>query len=130
MALHKLLISADAMEQDVWRFAKALHQQGHDFDLFVGLTRGGAQISIYLQEAFSLFAGKAKEYATVQVTRYTAIGKADETVRLGNLDCTLALIRDGSRVLIVDDIFDRGVTLKSTMQALARRIDKRHLHED
>ena len=49
--LKKFFIKADELEKDSWEFSKQLHQAGHQFDWVVGLTRGGVQISIYIQEA-------------------------------------------------------------------------------
>jgi hypothetical protein len=108
----KIFIDSQQMERDCWEFAKKIYGQGHDFDIFTGITRGGAQISIYMQEVFALLSGKKKEFTTIHAQSYTGIGAAGE-VRVENVDSLARRVTPGCRILIVDDIFDRGKTFKA-----------------
>jgi hypoxanthine phosphoribosyltransferase len=115
----KTYISANLLEQDCWAFAKKLYAEGHDFDLFVGVTRGGAQISIYMQEVFSLLTGTDKPYTTVQARSYTGVFEAGE-VDVDGLSTVVTMAKQTPKILVIDDIFDRGKTLlaiKTKLQA-------------
>lgn len=121
----KQYISADRLEKDCWDFAKDLYGKGLDYDLIAGITRGGAQISIYMQEVFSLLSGKPKLFAAIHAQSYTGIGMAG-AVEVENIDSVLSRTFPGARVLVVDDIFDRGRTFKAVYDCLRKSIT----HED
>jgi len=111
----KIFIDARQMEQNCWAFAKQIYKSGHDFDILSGITRGGAQISIYMQEVFALLSGQAKEFTTIHAQSYTGIGQAGEVV-VENLESLKRRMTSGKRLLIVDDIFDRGKTFKAVYE--------------
>lgn len=126
-ANEKIFIDARQMEQDCWAFAKQIYKEGHDFDIISGITRGGAQIAIYMQEVFALLSGQAKGFTTIHAQSYTGIGQAGE-VRVENLDSLKSRMTKGKRLLIVDDIFDRGKTFKAVYQRVLEEIDCETTH--
>ena len=118
----KIFIDARQMEKDCWEFAKQMYASGADFDILSGITRGGAQISIYMQEVFALLSGEAKEFTTIHAQSYTGIGEAGE-VMVENLESLKRRMVKGKRLLIVDDIFDRGKTFKAVYKRVLEEID-------
>lgn len=118
----KIFIDARQMEADCWEFAKQIYRAGHDFDILSGITRGGAQISIYMQEVFALLSGQPKEFTTIHAQSYTGIGQAGEVV-VENLESLKRRMTKGKRLLIVDDIFDRGKTFQAVYDAVLKEID-------
>ena len=118
----KIFIDARQMEKDCWEFAKQMYASGADFDILSGITRGGAQISIYMQEVFALLSGKDKEFTTIHAQSYTGIGEAGE-VMVENLESLKRRMVKGKRLLIVDDIFDRGKTFKAVYDRVLAEID-------
>ncbi len=117
----KLFISAEQLEKDAWQFALQLYKEKIDFDWIVGVTRGGAQISIYIQEALSLLCHKKIKYSIIQAQSYSAIGKAGGVV-LGNIDPLVLQMTDNNKVLVIDDVFDRGRTLAEVKKCLEFRL--------
>lgn len=113
----KIFISATQMETDCWEFSRQLYIDGHDFDIFSGITRGGAQISIYMQEVFAVLSGKDKLFSTIHAQSYTGIGKAGEVI-VENIDSLVRRVKPNDRILIVDDIFDRGKTCKAVVNTV------------
>ncbi|TYT75618.1 phosphoribosyltransferase [Desulfobotulus mexicanus] len=124
----KQYISAGQMEQDCWAFAKDLFRKGLDFDLFVGVTRGGAQVSIYMQEVFMVLTGKAKDYATIQARSYKGFFEAEEEVSVENVDAVIRHVKPGIRILVVDDIFDRGRTFLAVRDAIVAALPYPDVH--
>lgn len=124
--MDKVFISAETMEQDSWKFALDLYKTGKHFDWVVGVTRGGAQISVYVQEALSLLEEKTKSYATIHAYSYTGIGEAKSTVIVRDLEPLLADIKDNETILVIDDVFDRGVTLNAIKEKLEERLADRN----
>lgn len=118
----KCYICATEMEQDCWAFAKDLFLKGLDFDLFVGVTRGGAQVSIYMQEVFSVLTGTKKEYATIQAKSYSGVFEAAGEVVVENVEAVIRRVHPGCRILVVDDIFDRGKTFLAVREAISEKL--------
>jgi len=119
--MEKYFISASDLEKDSWAFARELHEKSLNFDWVVGLTRGGVQISIYIQEALSLLSGEKKSYSTIHAQSYSDIGKA-EGVILGQMDHLINLVKENQSILVIDDVFDRGRTLEAVYENLSLRL--------
>ncbi|WP_158527323.1 phosphoribosyltransferase [Pelagibaculum spongiae] len=124
----KIFIDALQLERDCWQLASNIFKEGHDFDVIAGITRGGAQISIYMQEVFALLSGKPKAFTTIHAQSYTGVFEADEEVRVENLKSLAARMNPDSRLLIVDDIFDRGKTFKAVYEKVINEIDCDEAH--
>ena len=120
----KFFISPEMLENDSWGFAKKMFKKGLDFDLFVGVTRGGAQVSIYIQEVFSVLTNAKKAYATIQAQSYKGVFDSGD-VAVDNISGVLRQVKDKTRILVVDDIFDRGRTLETVKRELLNKIDKK-----
>lgn len=125
--MDKVFISAATMEHDAWAFAVQIHKLDEHFDWVIGITRGGAQIAIYIQEALSLLAEKTKSYATIHAYSYTGIGEAKSEVVVRDLEPLIKEIKHGDSILVIDDVFDRGVTLNAIKQKLDRRLQKKQV---
>ena len=122
-ALKKLFINPARLKEDSWGFAHQLYEAGYDFDLFAGVTRGGAQIGIYMQEVFTLLSGERKYFAAVQVRSYNGIGDGGEVeICTWSLESVVKHLRPGLRILVVDDVFDRGCTFLAVRNAIRERI--------
>lgn len=120
----KVFISADQLEKDSWMFAKSIFETGYDFDVFAGITRGGAQIAIYMQEVFELLTKKKKKFATIHASSYKGLGEASE-VTVGSIDALISVTRNGDKILVVDDIFDRGSTFDAVTETIKKRMPKK-----
>lgn len=121
---HKIFITADQLEKDSWMFARNIHEQGYDFDVFAGITRGGAQIAIYMQEVFEYLTKKKKKFAAIHASSYKGIGESSE-VTVGSIDALISVTRNGDRILVVDDIFDRGSTFDAVTETIKKRITRK-----
>ena len=126
----KCFISARQMEQDCWEFAKDLFRKGFDYDLFVGVTRGGAQVSIYMQEVFMYLSGKKKLYATIQASSYKGVFEAANEVVVENVEAVARISKPGMKILVVDDIFDRGKTFEAIRDAMLSKMPYPDVHVD
>ncbi|MHC4874587.1 MAG: phosphoribosyltransferase [Planctomycetota bacterium] len=120
--IEKVFITATQLEKDSWEFAADIYDRSGSFDLVIGITRGGAQISIYLHEVFCTISEKEPDYRIIEAASYKGINSAGE-VSLGNIELLNDCIKDGDRILLVDDIFDRGLTLKVTKEAILETVE-------
>ena len=118
MAIDKIIISAEEMRQESWRLAARIREREAPFDLVVGLARGGVPIALYIQEFFlAAHPGHPTAYATLRCQSYTGIGAAGK-VSVGSLAEVWQELGGGSRILVVDDVFDRGSTMAAVVTSL------------
>lgn len=114
--MKKQFITAEQLQQDCWQFASHLGPKG-PFDAILGITRGGAQIAIYIQEVLNLYEQKTIPFAMIHARSYVEPGKAgDVWVDLPRF--LMEKIKQTQSVLIVDDIFDRGKTLEAVLKQI------------
>jgi len=124
--MEKNFITADMMEKDSWGFALDLYRRGLNFDWIMGVTRGGAQISVYIQEALLLLTKREISYATVHTCSYDGIGSAG-SVKVRDMGAVLSEIAPNSSILIVDDVFDRGLTLQVVKDSLCEKLAEKDI---
>ena len=55
--------------------------------------------------------------------RYTGIDQANEAVKVYNLNYLTKNLKHGSKVLLVDDVFDTGHTIKAFVEKIRSKID-------
>ncbi len=116
----KLFIRADDQVRDSFSLARMIFDSGFVPDVLVVLWRGGTPIGIVIHE-FLLYKGIKTYHTAIKAESYTGIGTRGEPV-LEHFDRLLEHITPQSRVLVVDDIFDSGCTMKKVAQELAPRV--------
>lgn len=121
MAIEKVMVSAEQERQDCWAMAADICKNEEPFDLVVGITRGGGPIAFYLQEFFSAYWKNNVSYATLRTRSYDDIASAGK-VEVGSLHEVKEELGEGKRVLIADDIFDRGMTIVAVVEELRKQL--------
>lgn len=114
----KTFLTADGYLKDVWRLAAAVRRSGWRPDIMIALWRGGAPVGVAVHEFFKV-SGWQVRHIPLKCTSYTAIGENAGEVEFTHGDLIFGMLREGDRVLVVDDVFDTG----KTMAAVKRRID-------
>lgn len=117
----KIYISADKERADCWRMAAAICRAEKPVDLVIGVTRGGGPIGFYLQEFFCAYWKKKVGYANLRTRSYEGIGKAGG-VQVGSLEEVKQELGSGCRIVVADDIFDRGRTVEAVLEELKKQI--------
>ena len=104
----KTYISADQQLRDSFRMARAIYDSGWHPDFLVGLWRGGTPIAIAIHEYF-VFRGHKLLHMPVKCSSYTG-NKQSHELQIDFPENFMDNIHEGSKVLIVDDTFDSGLT--------------------
>lgn len=123
----KRFLSADELLRDSFRLAVQVLESGYRPHLVIGLWRGGAPVAIAVHEALDYF-GVAAAHVPLYTSLYTGIGQRREAVQIGGLDEIAARDLRNKRILVVDDVFDTGLTLQRVLESLDTRIGGRN-HE-
>ena len=106
----KRYISGDEMLLDSFRLARLILNSGWDPELLVVLWRGGAPVGLAVHEFF-VYRGMRKAHLPVKCSSYAGLQQT-QLPRISLSPEQLELFRPGRRVLIIDDIFDTGLTAK------------------
>jgi hypoxanthine phosphoribosyltransferase len=126
-------IGADDLLRDSFQLAATIHDAGFQPDFLVGLWRGGSAVGIAVQEGLEFFGNKTDHIAIR--TSYTGahrysemVSKADE-IRVHGLQYLLENLCSHHAMLIVDDVYSTGSSVKAVIDQLARKT-RRNLPQD
>lgn len=113
----KVYISANSYLSDTWRLAAAIRKSGWRPDVLIALWRGGTPVGVAVHEFFKT-TGWDVEHFPLKCGSYTAIGENDGEVKFSFADDAFGSLKVGSRVLVVDDVFDSGKTAVAIREKL------------
>ena len=119
--MKKRYITANELLQDAFRLGLEVLQSGFRPDLIVGVWRGGTPVAIAVQEIFQV-CGIETEHMAIRTASYRGIAERERTVQVMGMDCLLQLTQPRHRVLLVDDVFDTGLSLRAIIQSLQSRV--------
>jgi len=123
--MNKRFIRADDLLRDSFRLAANIHAAGFEPDFLVGLWRGGSAVGIAVQEGLEYF-GTPTDHIAIRTSysgahRYSEmVSKADE-IRVHGLQYLLETLCSHHSMLIVDDVYSTGSSVKAVIDQLARK---------
>lgn len=118
--IDKHYITAQALLEDSFRLALMVLTSGFRPSFIVGVWRGGTPVGIAVQELFDAF-GIATDHIAIRTSSYTGIGERSKQVRVHGLGYVVRNIDADSPLLLVDDVFDTGLSLQATIASLRER---------
>jgi len=113
---NKLYVDAQSMLLDSYRLGKKIFTSGFRPDFLIGIWRGGTPVGIAVQE-YLLFKGINPYHTAIRTQSYTDIGQQGG-IAVSGLEHVLTTINsraEPSRILLVDDVFDTGRTMKKVL---------------
>ncbi len=112
----KEFIRADDLVRESFALAKRIYDSGFIPDVLLVLWRGGTPVGIVFHE-FLLYKGIDTYHTALKAVSYTGIGTRIEPV-IENIDSLMKNLTPESKVLVIDDIFDSGSTMKKVVDEL------------
>ena len=116
--LNKTYLSANDYLRDSFLLARMILDSGWVPDDIIVLWRGGAPVGVAVHE-FLYYQGLRPRHRTLKCQSYTGIQAQSGEVVLESADEVFGAVVKGSRVLIVDDVFDSGNTARAVFERLA-----------
>jgi uncharacterized protein len=104
----KLDVSWDEYHQSIELLAQQIHQSEWEFDRIVCLARGGLRVGDILSRIFK------QPLAVLAASSYSGVNQQERGKLSIASQITMTDRNLGSRVLLVDDLVDSGVTLQQT----------------
>jgi hypoxanthine phosphoribosyltransferase len=117
MHARKQYITPSQLLSDAFELGWRVFESGFRPDLVVAVWRGGTPVGVALHELLELLGVRADHYP-IRTASYTGISRRQETVRVDGLDYLVERAADIDRLLLVDDVYDTGLSLQQIIADL------------
>jgi hypoxanthine phosphoribosyltransferase len=131
--MQKKFIAADDLLTDSFQLAAQIYKAGFHPDFLVGLWRGGSAVGIAVQEGLDYLGVKTDHIAIRTSYKGAAsysemVSKAD-AIRVHGLQYLLENLASHHSLLIVDDVYSTGSSVKAVVDQLALKT-RRNMPKD
>ncbi|MBI2992710.1 MAG: hypoxanthine phosphoribosyltransferase [Gammaproteobacteria bacterium] len=120
--MEKTFISAGELLADSFRLAARIYRSGYRPDFVIGIWRGGAPVAAPIHEYLQV-RGIRADHIAIKASSYTGIDQRSRTVEVAGLEPLLERVRGEHALLLVDDVFDTGLTLQAIVTRLCAAAD-------
>ena len=117
--MDKTVISAQELLQDSFRLGVQILESGFEPTLIIAIWRGGTPVGMAVQEILE-YCGISSDHIAIRTSSYSGVDQRG-TVAVHGLNYMVKKICHDDRVLIVDDVFDTGNTIKAVIEQLGKR---------
>ncbi|MBX2838801.1 MAG: hypoxanthine phosphoribosyltransferase [Gammaproteobacteria bacterium] len=127
---NKIYISAQQLMEDSLELGKQVIESGFRPNFIVGVWRGGTPVGIAVQELLDFY-GIETDHISIRTSSYRGMRDRDEknAVRVHGMSYLTRQMNHDDRLLIVDDVFDTGLSVKAIIDYLRKR-SRRNMPDD
>lgn len=118
--MEKHYISANELLLDSFKLAEQIYQRNFRPHFIVGIWRGGAPVGIAVQEYLD-YMGVHTDHIAIRTSSYVGIDKQHKEVKVHGLDYVVNNVRADQELLIVDDVFDSGRSIRAVIDQIRLR---------
>lgn len=118
--MDKRYISADELLLDSFKLAEQIYVRGCRPNFIIGVWRGGTPTGIAVQEYLD-YMGIKTDHIAIRTSSYYGIDQQTKEVRIHGLDYVVDNIEAHQELLIVDDVFDSGRSIRAIITELKKR---------
>lgn len=116
----KHYITAQELLEDSFQLGLEIFKSDFRPDFIVGVWRGGTPVGIAVQEILD-YVGVPTDHIAIRTSSYTGIKKRNRDVRVHGLGYLIRYINWDSSLLIVDDVFDTGLSVQAILNTLKEK---------
>jgi len=124
----KIYISAQQLLEDSLELGRQILASEFRPNFIVGVWRGGTPVGIMVQELLDFY-GVETDHISIRTSSYDSINKRAGSVRVHGLTYLTQKMNAEDSLLIVDDVFDTGLSVKAIIDKLQERA-RRNLPQD
>jgi len=117
--MDKTVLSAQDLLEDSFNLGLRVLESGFRPTMIIAIWRGGTPVGMAVQEILS-YAGLESDHIAIRTSSYIGVDERG-AVAVHGLNYIIKKICHDDRVLIVDDVFDTGNTIKAVLDELSRR---------
>lgn len=115
--MDKSYLDANQYLMDSFKLARKIYDSGFKPDELIALWRGGAPVGVAVHE-FLYFKGWRPNHHAIKCGSYTGIGTRNKRVAFDGANEIFGTIKPETKVLVLDDVFDSGNTMKAVVDRL------------
>ncbi|MDR1177156.1 MAG: phosphoribosyltransferase [Treponema sp.] len=125
--MRKEFISYDLVRNNALKLAHRIYKDGFVPDVIYVSLRGGAYLGNVISEYFKIVRQNDRPvyYAAVVARSYSDVLKADK-ITVEGWTYSPEHLRTGDKILLVDDIYDSGITINHLAEIIMERGIPRH----
>lgn len=112
--LEKIFINSQQLLDDSFKLALQVYESGYRPNYIVGVWRGGAPVGIAVQELLDVL-GVESDHIAIRTSSYTGIGERSRHVKVHGLTYVIKRLHSEDSLLIVDDVYDSGLSIQQTV---------------
>jgi uncharacterized protein len=112
-----LYVSWSDYHQKIEQLAIQIYESGWEFNQIICLARGGLRVGDILSRIYD------QPLAILATSSYSGTGKQERNNLIFSRHLTMTTENLGSRILLVDDLVDSGITLQQTIPWLKQNTD-------
>lgn len=124
----KIYISAQQLLEDSLEIGRQILASDFRPNFIVGVWRGGTPVGIMVQELLDFY-GVETDHISIRTSSYVGINRRDSRVRVHGLSYLTQKMNAEDSLLIVDDVFDTGLSVKAIIDKMKER-SRRNLPHD
>ena len=129
----KTFVAADDLLRDSFQLAATIAESGFEPDFLVGLWRGGSAVGIAVQEGLD-YLGIETDHIAIRTSyrgaaSYHEMVSRGDSIRVHGLQYLLENLCSHHSMLIVDDVYSTGSSVKAVIDQLAQKT-RRNLPQD
>lgn len=118
--VEKTYISAQQLLEDSFRLGARILQSSFRPNFIVGIWRGGTPVGIAVQELLD-YHGIESDHIAIRTSYYAEMDKRYPRIRVHGLNYIVENVNHEDALLIVDDVYDTGLSVQAVIQHLTRR---------
>lgn len=103
--------------------AQQIFESGFRPDFIVAIWRGGTPVGIAIQEFYE-YLNISTDHIAIRTSYYSGLNKVRDSVRVHGLEYLTKNINAEDSLLIVDDVFDSGNSVKAALEKIRERSRK------
>lgn len=115
----KHYISAQALLEDSFRLGAQVIRHGFRPTVIIAIWRGGTPMGIAVQELLA-YQGIETDHIAIRTSSYQGIDGRSQEIRIHGMSYLIKHCNRDDSLLIVDDVFDTGLTIQAVIQHLRK----------
>ncbi len=117
--IEKQYITAEQLLEDSFQLGMDIIDSGFEPNFIVGVWRGGTPVGIAVQELLD-YVGIKTDHISIRTSSYSSMQRRRPRVRVHGLNYIVKNINHGDCLLIVDDVYDTGLSIAAIIAQLEK----------
>ncbi len=113
----KQYLDAQQLLQDSFRLGANVINDGFQPTMMIAIWRGGVPMGIAIQELLAWY-GYETDHISIRTSSYSGIDGQSNEIRIHGMNYLIKNCSREDRLLIVDDVFDTGLTIQAVIKYL------------